>query len=53
MASGLALLGAVTGSFSAWLLQVFSSEDERPAAAPAPDERPAAPPVNRERPPES
>jgi voltage-gated potassium channel len=31
MACGLALLGAVTGSFSSWLLQVFSREDdERP-----------------------
>jgi voltage-gated potassium channel len=31
MACGLALLGAVTGSFSSWLLQVFSSEgDEKP-----------------------
>ncbi|ARP69304.1 ion transporter [Streptomyces pluripotens] len=31
MAGGLALLGAVTGSFSSWLLQVFSLEgDERP-----------------------
>ncbi|MFI6336676.1 potassium channel family protein [Streptomyces sp. NPDC050535] len=28
MACGLALLGAVTGSFSSWLLQVFSSEGE-------------------------
>ncbi|MCX5556222.1 potassium channel family protein [Streptomyces sp. NBC_00038] len=28
MAGGLALLGAVTGSFSSWLLQVFSSEGE-------------------------
>ncbi|MFD0313770.1 potassium channel family protein [Streptomyces flavalbus] len=28
MACGLALLGAVTGSFSSWLLQVFSREDE-------------------------
>ncbi|MDQ1039938.1 voltage-gated potassium channel [Streptomyces sp. V3I8] len=27
MACGLALLGAVTGSFSAWLLQVFSGEE--------------------------
>ncbi|KAA0940871.1 MULTISPECIES: potassium channel family protein [Streptomyces] len=27
MACGLALLGAVTGSFSSWLLQVFSSEE--------------------------
>ena len=53
MACGLALLGAVTGSLSAWLPQVFSSEDERLATAPVPDERPAAPPVNRERPPES
>jgi len=31
MACGLALLGAVAGSFSSWLLQVFSREDdERP-----------------------
>jgi voltage-gated potassium channel len=31
MGCGLALLGAVTGSFSSWLLQVFSREgDERP-----------------------
>ncbi|MFI6936091.1 potassium channel family protein [Streptomyces sp. NPDC050287] len=31
MGVGLALLGAVTGSFSAWLLQVFSREgDDRP-----------------------
>ncbi|MBC7269080.1 MAG: two pore domain potassium channel family protein [Streptomyces sp.] len=28
MAGGLALLGAVTGSFSSWLLQVFSREDD-------------------------
>ncbi|MCX5371214.1 potassium channel family protein [Streptomyces sp. NBC_00015] len=28
MACGLALLGAVTGSFSSWLIQVFSREDE-------------------------
>lgn len=28
MACGLALLGAVTGSFSSWLLQVFAREDE-------------------------
>jgi voltage-gated potassium channel len=28
MVCGLALLGAVTGSFSSWLLQVFASEDE-------------------------
>jgi voltage-gated potassium channel len=27
---GLGLLGAVTGSFSSWLLQVFRREDERP-----------------------
>ena len=30
MAGGLALLGAVTGSFSSWVIQVFSREDERP-----------------------
>ncbi|MFI9153245.1 potassium channel family protein [Streptomyces sp. NPDC053367] len=31
MACGLALLGAVTGSFSSWLIQVFSrQDDERP-----------------------
>ncbi|MFJ9817105.1 potassium channel family protein [Streptomyces sp. NPDC101151] len=31
MAAGLALLGAVTGSFSSWLLQTFTREgDERP-----------------------
>ncbi|MEV1024668.1 potassium channel family protein [Streptomyces sp. NPDC050264] len=30
MACGLALLGAVTGSFSSWLLQVFAREEERP-----------------------
>ncbi|MFE0454535.1 potassium channel family protein [Streptomyces sp. NPDC058914] len=31
MAGGLALLGAVTGSFSSWLMQTFSREgDERP-----------------------
>ncbi|MEU2733556.1 potassium channel family protein [Streptomyces griseoviridis] len=31
MAGGLALLGAVTGSFSSWLLQVFAREgDEKP-----------------------
>lgn len=30
MAFGLALLGAVTGSFSSWLLQVFTREDEKP-----------------------
>ncbi|MFJ9827876.1 potassium channel family protein [Streptomyces sp. NPDC101160] len=29
MACGLALLGAVTGSFSSWLVQVFTREDER------------------------
>lgn len=28
MACGLALLGAVTGSFSSWLLQVFAREDD-------------------------
>ncbi|MGW5423534.1 potassium channel family protein [Streptomyces sp. NPDC003943] len=29
MAGGLALLGAVTGSFSSWLIQVFTREDEK------------------------
>ncbi|MFE4217713.1 potassium channel family protein [Streptomyces sp. NPDC056844] len=29
MACGLALLGAVTGSFSSWLVQVFSRQDEK------------------------
>ncbi|GFH38623.1 potassium channel family protein [Streptomyces pacificus] len=29
MVCGLALLGAVTGSFSSWLIQVFAREDER------------------------
>ncbi|WP_127466468.1 potassium channel family protein [Streptomyces sp. B27] len=29
MACGLALLGAVTGSFSSWLIQVFAREDEK------------------------
>lgn len=34
MGCGLALLGAVTGSFSAWVLQVFTREDEkRPPAS--------------------
>ncbi len=28
MACGLALLGAVTGSFSSWLIQAFTREDE-------------------------
>ncbi|MEU2658813.1 ion channel [Streptomyces sp. NPDC007325] len=30
MACGLALLGAVTGSFSSWLIQAFRREDEKP-----------------------
>ena len=29
MACGLALLGAVTGSFSSWLIQTFTREDEK------------------------
>ncbi|GHH20957.1 potassium channel family protein [Streptomyces lanatus] len=34
MAGGLALLGAVTGSFSSWLLQIFSREsDKKPPAS--------------------
>jgi voltage-gated potassium channel len=28
MVGGLALLGAVTGSFSSWLIQVFGREDK-------------------------
>lgn len=32
MALGMALLGAVTGSFSSWLLQVFTRGDEKPPA---------------------
>jgi voltage-gated potassium channel len=32
MVCGLALLGAVTGAFSSWLLQVFTREDEKPPA---------------------
>jgi voltage-gated potassium channel len=32
MACGLALLGAVTGSFFSWLLEVFTREDEQPPA---------------------
>ncbi|MFE0040553.1 ion channel [Streptomyces sp. NPDC059016] len=37
MICGLALLGAVTGSFSSWLIQVFTREDER---RPPEDRRP-------------
>lgn len=33
MACGLALLGAVTGSFSSWLIQAFTREDEKRADA--------------------
>ncbi|MYS21223.1 voltage-gated potassium channel [Streptomyces sp. DvalAA-14] len=32
MIAGLALLGAVTGAFSSWLIQVFTRDDERPPA---------------------
>ncbi|MFB7516642.1 potassium channel family protein [Streptomyces sp. NPDC056144] len=39
MACGLALLGAVTGSFSSWLIQAFTREDER-EAPPAGAEKP-------------
>lgn len=48
MGCGLALLGAVTGSFSSWLVQVFAREDadggagadtRGDAAGPGPDER--------------
>ncbi|MEV7671340.1 ion channel [Streptomyces sp. NPDC088752] len=36
MACGLALLGAVTGSFSSWLIQAFTREDEKRADAERP-----------------
>lgn len=39
MACGLALLGAVTGSFSSWLIQVFGREDR--AGRPGPESPPA------------
>jgi voltage-gated potassium channel len=32
MICGLALLGAVTGAFSSWLIQTFTRDDERPPA---------------------
>ncbi|MFC4032108.1 potassium channel family protein [Streptomyces polygonati] len=32
MFGGLALLGAVTGAFSSWLIQIFTRDDERPPA---------------------
>lgn len=35
MGGGLALLGAVTGSFASWLLQSFAEEDERTDRPPA------------------
>ncbi|MEU2430860.1 potassium channel family protein [Streptomyces sp. NPDC007861] len=41
MICGLALLGAVTGSFSSWLLQVFTREDEK--GPPDDGRRPGAP----------
>lgn len=41
MAGGLALLGAVTGSFSSWMLQAFRREDEE---APREVRLPGAPP---------
>ncbi|WP_425836108.1 potassium channel family protein [Streptomyces fractus] len=40
MACGLALLGAVTGSFSSWLLQVFAREDETDGTLGGKAERP-------------
>ncbi|WP_411071852.1 potassium channel family protein [Streptomyces sp. cmx-4-25] len=36
MACGLALLGAVTGSFSSWLIQTFTREDEKRTDAEGP-----------------
>ncbi|MFJ9029909.1 potassium channel family protein [Streptomyces sp. NPDC102274] len=41
MACGLALLGAVTGSFSSWLIQIFGREDEE--GPPGSDGSPGAP----------
>ncbi|MFE2848598.1 potassium channel family protein [Streptomyces scopuliridis] len=41
MACGLALLGAVTGSFSSWLIQVFDREDKE--GPPRRDDSPGAP----------
>ncbi|MFB9606585.1 potassium channel family protein [Streptomyces roseofulvus] len=38
MACGLALLGAVTGSFSSWLIQAFTREDEKPGGGRGGDE---------------
>ncbi|MFF7814761.1 potassium channel family protein [Streptomyces roseolus] len=43
MACGLALLGAVTGSFSSWLIQAFTREDEK-AGNPGNGERPPGDP---------
>ncbi|MFE9684779.1 potassium channel family protein [Streptomyces sp. NPDC006285] len=40
MAGGLALLGAVTGSFSSWLLQVFADEESGGGAGRGERERP-------------
>ncbi|MFG2575310.1 potassium channel family protein [Streptomyces sp. NPDC048481] len=40
MACGLALLGAVTGSFSSWLIQVFAREGEVAGGAPGKDDGP-------------
>ncbi|TXL86069.1 potassium channel family protein [Streptomyces sp. IB2014 016-6] len=48
MICGLALLGAVTGSFSSWLIQVFGREDRATGAergSPPPDDVPPPPPA--------
>ncbi|MEU4064822.1 potassium channel family protein [Streptomyces wedmorensis] len=42
MACGLALLGAVTGSFSSWLIQVFTREDEEEGGKRPPGGSPGA-----------
>ncbi|MFB6842205.1 potassium channel family protein [Streptomyces sp. NPDC056361] len=42
MACGLALLGAVTGSFSSWLIQVFTREDEEEGGKRPPGDSPGA-----------
>ncbi|MFE0649854.1 potassium channel family protein [Streptomyces sp. NPDC059534] len=42
MACGLALLGAVTGSFSSWLIQAFTREDEKEDVKRPPGDFPGA-----------
>ncbi|WP_406010033.1 potassium channel family protein [Streptomyces sp. NBC_00637] len=51
MACGLALLGAVTGSFSSWLIQVFSQESDTGSAENPPGPQNPPGPRNGEGPP--